>query len=292
MTGFGRDSVEVAGVTYGVEVRSVNHRYLDVRTRLPRVFIAAEPAVRSRVAARVSRGRVEVVVQSPGGENPPPTDVVVNLELARAVHGAHRRIADALGVPEGVSAHVLAQWPGVVEPVVTPADEAELLDALLPALDRALDGLIRMRDNEGAALATELSRRLDSVDALRKHIQVLVPEQGRAYRERLEARLREMLADLEMKVEEGRVLHEVGVFAERADVAEELARLDSHLDQARALLVAEDAVVGRRLDFLCQEMFREANTVGSKAQLLRISELSIELKAELERLREQVQNVE
>jgi uncharacterized protein (TIGR00255 family) len=222
--------------------------------------------------------------------------VEVDVALARSLLLAHETLSRALDVPLRVDTAQLTTFPGVLVPVQSASIDAHDAAALLSAVEQAADALLSMRTVEGEALATELSRRLEAVDGLRVRIAERAPEQNRAYRVRLEARMRELLSGLDLQTDHGRILHEVGIFAEKVDVAEELTRLQSHLAQARSWLAVDapagDDGVGRRLDFLCQEMHREANTIGSKVQDIEVAELVIELKAELERLREQVQNVE
>lgn len=293
MTGFGRAAVDVAGVRYAVEIRSVNHRYLDLKTRLPRALAATEAVVRERVSRYATRGRMDIVVAAVAGEAAAPGHVEINTPLARAVRDAHARLARELDIPDDTTATTVASWPGVLAAVPLDVDTTELEQAIGPALDAALTALVEMRQREGAALAADLGARLDLVAGITERIAERAPEQSIAYRERLLSRLRDLVAGLDLSVDEGRVVHEVAVFAEKADIAEEVSRLHSHVDQARGLVAApESDGVGRRLDFLCQEMGREANTIASKVQDRALSELAIDLKAELERLREQVQNVE
>jgi uncharacterized protein (TIGR00255 family) len=298
MTGFGRATVSdpEGGGTWAVEARSVNHRFLDVKLRLPPLLVDAESTLRAAVSQRLRRGRIELVVLSPhGDEAPAGLGVSVNFALAGRLVEAHRALADRLGVPVAVTTAELAAYPGVLLPGEDAATAEALRARLLVGVEAALDALVRARHDEGQALAAELSRRLDAVQALKAQIAHRAPEQAVAYRTRLEARMRELLGALDLTADPGRVLHEVAVFAEKTDVTEELARLEIHLGQA-ALFVrgegADDEGIGRRFDFVCQEMNREANTIGSKVQDVQISSLVIEVKAELERLREQVQNVE
>lgn len=293
MTGFGRAAFTLGAVAYAVEVRSVNHRYLDVKVRAPRVLVAAEAALRAAVGARLARGRVEVLVQSVAGEDAQPQTLIVDHALARAVHAAHAEIAEALGVPLALDTAALVAWPGVLQGHPAEIDDDEASAAACAALSTALDALVEMRAREGAALLAVLEAHLEAVADLRVALAARAPEQSVAYRARLKARVGELLEGLDIAVDEGRILHELAVFGERTDVAEELARLHAHLGQARALLADPGAEgSGRRLDFLCQEMFREANTIASKVDDVALSTLTIGLKAELERLREQVQNVE
>ncbi len=292
MTGFGRATVEVAGVACSVEVKTVNHRHLDLKVRLPRFLSAVEPAVRARLSTVVHRGRVDLSVNATT-DGAAPTSLELNLALAERLLGLHRELAERLEVPQRVDTAWLADYPGVLVAGAAAVDEGETQAQLLLGLDAALDALLAMRRREGEALAVELERRVDSVASVAQRIGPRIPQLSLDFRARLERRLRDLLATLDLEVDEGRILHEVGIFAEKSDVAEELTRLQSHLDQCRTLMqTSEETPVGRRLDFVFQEMNREANTIGSKIGDVEVSNLVIELKAELERLREQVQNVE
>ena len=297
MTGFGRATATAGELTYSVEVRAVNHRFLELRLRLPAALGHLEAPVRALLNARFRRGRIDFnAVSNLEEEAGRATGVTVNLLLARSLLAAHESLGHALGVPLRVDTALVAGFPGVLTPDTRAVVSEDVEAAFLGAVGQAADALVTMRSAEGEALSRELSRRLEAVDALRARVELRAPEQTRAYRQRLESRMRELLAGLDLQTDQGRILHEVGMFAEKVDVAEELTRLSSHVAQARAWLAddsqAGDDGIGRRLDFLCQEMHREANTIGSKVQDIEVSELVIELKAELERLREQVQNVE
>ncbi|MCB9542807.1 MAG: YicC family protein [Myxococcales bacterium] len=293
MTGFGRESLEIAGLGHTVEIRAVNHRFLDVKIRVPRAWTAIEPAIKAAVSARLQRGRIDVTLSTLGGDTAPANRVEINWPLAEAVRLAHAAIADKLGIPDACDTATLAAWPGVLVAGDAAVDAADAEQRLLAAVERAIDGLVEMRTREGEALAAILDAHLAAIEAHRAVLAREAPEQARAYEKRFEQRLREMLTAVGREVDEGRVLHEVGVFAEKTDVAEELARLGSHVEQARALLTGDPGDgIGRRLDFICQEMLREANTIGSKAQAIEMTRVVVDLKSELERLREQAQNVE
>jgi uncharacterized protein (TIGR00255 family) len=295
MTGFGRAAASVGGFAYAVEIRAVNHRYLDIRVRLPRELAAAEAAVRTRVGARLLRGRIEVGVYEVTGEVEGTARVALDLGLARAVREAHRTLADTLELLDTADAATIAAHPGVLVPAVPSLTEEQVERDLGEALERAIDGAVDMRRREGGALATELARLLDRIMGFQAQLSTRAPQLSAAYQARLERRVRDLLTEAGADADPGRILHEVALFAEKSDVAEELARLASHVAQARALLTDKEAKpepCGRRLDFLCQEMAREANTVGSKVQDLEMSRVALDLKVELERLREQVQNVE
>ncbi len=291
MTGFGRQTIDLGGIEHTVELRAVNHRFLDVRLKVPRALAPHETALRSRIAERLARGRIDVTVSAIGGDAAPPRAVRINWPLAEALRAAHAELAGKLGVPDTCdSAHVGA-WPGVLSTVADPTDDDADPAPLLAGLDAALDRLLEMRRREGDSLAAVIDGLLDAIDTHRVALAADAPGQSAAWQARFEKRLRETLAAVGREADEGRVLHEVAVFAEKTDIAEELARLASHIAQARELLASGEAV-GRRLDFVCQELLREANTVGSKVQAVEMTRRVVELKGELERLREQIQNVE
>lgn len=294
MTGFGRQTIELGGIEHTVELRAVNHRFLDLRLKLPRGLAPHETALRGRIGERLHRGRVDVTISAVGGEAAPPRAVSINWPLAEAVRAAHAELAGKLGVPDACDSALVGGWPGVMTTVADAADDAVDAGPLLDGLDAALDALVQMRRREGQNLAAVIEGLLGAIEAHAAALAVDAPGQAEAWQARFEKRLRETLAAVGREADEGRVLHEVAVFAEKTDIAEELARLDSHVAQARGLLEegAAGEAVGRRLDFICQEMLRETNTVGSKVQAVAMTRRVVELKGELERLREQIQNVE
>jgi uncharacterized protein (TIGR00255 family) len=298
MTGFGRATVSDPSGEGGwvVEVRSVNHRFLDLKLRLPAALTEAEPSIRALLGQRLRRGRIDLVVLSPyGEEGQAPRAFEVDAALAARLVDAHRALAHRFQLPMTLDSVTLAAHPGVLVPTADVEGAEVFRTRVMAAVEAAADALLAARISEGHALGLELTRRLDAIDVLRDDIETRAPEQSRLYRVRLEARMRDMLGALDLTSDASRVLHEVAIFAEKSDIAEELARLGIHLGQARRFVLGEGADeegIGRRFDFLCQEMNREANTIGSKVQDVRISERIIEMKAELERLREQVQNVE
>lgn len=284
MTGYGRGVAEQGGRRATVDVRAVNHRFLDLKLRGLPIAPALEEQVAARVRAALDRGAVAVSIHvaSPGAAAAARIDPAA----ARRAHEALAELARQLGVPPPDLALVLAQ-PGVVGSGDDADDEVEL--PVLPALDAALAQLERMRAAEGLALAAELRARFDELTAQRAAIAALAAAQPAQLARRLAERARRLLDDAE--VDPARLAQEVALLADRADVTEELVRLASHVEQARALLDAPGAV-GRRLDFLVQEMGRELNTIGSKSAAAEISALVVDAKAVLEKVREQVQNVE
>ena len=289
MTGFGRAAFEVAGVSFAVEVRAVNQRNLDLVVRLPRNFSGLEPEVRKAVAPRFARGKVEVSVAASAG-SAPRAELEVDRGLVQKYLALSRELSREAGVIDRVSVAELLGMPGVVRAVESQAREEDAAAPLLAAAGRAADAALAMREAEGAALARELAARLANVRALTSELAGRAGEVQRAVKEKLRARLEQLRAETGL-LDEVRLYHEVALAAERLDVAEELTRLASHADQMEAAL-ASDEPVGRRLDFLTQEFVREANTLGAKAGDAPLAQRVVDLKTEIDRIREQVQNVE
>jgi uncharacterized protein (TIGR00255 family) len=287
MTGYGRGAVERGAVHATVDVRSVNHRFLDLKLRGGQLPAAVEDAIAARVRAVIERGAVAIAVDLRGGA---AGGARIDGDAAVRAHRMLAELAARLAVPGPDLALVLAQ-PGVV----TAGDALDdgSAAAALDALDAALVQLDAMRAAEGAALAAEIGRRLDELAALRAQIDALAADVPRQVARRLTERVRRLVDDAGAAgaLDPGRLAQEIAVLAERADVTEELVRLTSHLDQARALL-AQAGAVGRRLEFLVQEIGRELNTIGAKAPAAEISAAIVDAKAALEKIREQVQNVE
>ncbi len=295
MTGFGRGVAEHGRARATVDVRTVNHRFLDLKLR-GALAPALEDAISSRVRGALERGAVTVSVHLARSGGAAPTRI--DQAAARAAHQQLGELARTLGVAEPDLALVLAQ-PGVVVAAVEdePRDDSDT-PAVLAALDAALVQLAGMRDGEGQALARELLARLDELGALRITLQKLAADVPERVQRRLQQRLERLLSDETIdkgdaagRLDPSRLAQEVALLAERADVTEELVRLASHLEQARALVTGSGAS-GRRLDFLVQEIGRELNTIGSKSAATEISSSIVEAKAVLEKVREQVQNVE
>jgi uncharacterized protein (TIGR00255 family) len=288
MTGFGVGRGRAGGEEFTAEVKAVNHKYVEVKVRLPRELQALEPELQRRVKAVCTRGAVELNLRR---ATPAPSGTVptVDAGMARAWRSALGEVARLTGLPDTTSAAEVASQPGVVRMEEPTVDVASATQAAEAAAAEALLGLVAMREREGASLGADLSGRLERVGQLGDELQRLAPRAVEEYRDRLAARLAELTAGV--GVEPQRLAQELALFAERSDIAEELTRLASHLSQFRALL-ASDEPSGRKLDFLLQEMNREVNTAGSKIQSAEASTRVVELKAELERIREQVQNVE
>jgi len=289
MTGFGRGafSSEAFGVT--VEIKTVNNRYLDIHLRLGQELSAIEMVVRKRVGARLSRGRVDLNINF---DRTGSATYEVNRPLIAGYVKALREIKEELGLAGEIDVNSLARVPGALTAARDGFDEQNMA-GVESALDEALDSLEQMRESEGAALAAEMRVRVAKIEAEVPIIEAAAAGLADAYRERLQKRVTELIARGSQAVEldAGRLAQEVAYLADRSDISEELARLRSHLEQFRSSIDA-DGEVGKRLDFLLQELNREANTVLSKSTEIAIKDSALAIKAEVEKLREQVQNVE
>ena len=288
MTGYGRAVEMVNGREFTVEIRSVNNRYLDCSVRLPRMLSFAEDAVKQAVKASVSRGKVDVFisVRSEGGEE---AQISLNTTVLEGYLTAMRRMVTEYGVSDDISVSALSRLPEVLTVEKPQVDEDQLLTDLMQTVQKALAGYDAMRCTEGEALDRDLRGR--GVTILELVSQV---EDGNAqtvvdYRARLEAKLREVLE--KTSIDESRILTEAAIFADKVAVDEETVRLRSHLQQMNTMLDSGGAI-GRKLDFLLQEMNREANTIGSKCTDVRLARIVVDIKAELEKIREQTQNIE
>ena len=288
MTGYGRAVETVNGREFTVELRSVNNRYLDCTVKLPRMVSFAEDAVKQAVKASVSRGKVDVFV-SVKSENAADATVTLNQVMVEGYLKAMEQMAEQYGIRNDVSVAVLSRMPEVFTIEKPQVDEEQLLTDLMSVVNNALAGYDAMRCTEGAALDADLRSRGQTILDL-----VAQVEQGNAqtvvdYRARLEAKLKEVLANT--AIDESRILTEAAIFADKVAVDEETVRLRSHLDQMNQMLTGGGAV-GRKLDFLLQEMNREANTIGSKCTDVKLARIVVDIKAELEKIREQTQNIE
>jgi uncharacterized protein (TIGR00255 family) len=288
MTGFGTATAQTPGGRLAVEARSVNHRFSEILVRLPRDLTALEDRIRSLVQTAVHRGRIEVVVSRDDGARRPRA-VRADADLAAAYARALRDVAAAVGVSGELTLTQVAGLPDVLRIEDDRVDVESLWGVLQPAVTGATEALVVMRQGEGRRLAEDLVARLATMEAHQAAIAGRSRQVVHGYGERLRARLAEVLG--QVPIDEARLAGELALFAERTDITEELTRLASHLTQFRQTL-QEDAPVGRKLEFILQEMGRETNTIGSKANDLEITRAVIAMKGELESLREQIQNVE
>lgn len=284
MTAFARQEARADWGAALWELRSVNHRYLDIVVRLPEELRALETKVREQVAARLRRGKVEGFLrfQAMPGLG---TAIEVNSELAEQLAHASREIDQMLYNPAPVHSLDVLRWPGVV---VTPSLDLEVIGtAVLAVLGRALDEMVQTRSREGEKIAAFLAERLNKVPPLLASVRERLPAVIQGMRDKLYARL----AELKAEVDEQRLEQEIVIFAQKVDVAEELDRVEAHVAEVRRVL-GQDQPVGRRLDFLMQELNREANTLSSKSADAETTRVAVELKVIIEQMREQVQNVE
>ena len=288
MTGYGRAVETVNGREFTVELRSVNNRYLDCSVRLPRLLSFGEDAVKQAVKRSVSRGKVDVFI-SVRSEEAEQTQVSLNGSVLEGYLAAMRRMVSEFGVTDDISVSTVSRLPEVFTIEKPEVDEEQLLKDLMYAVEKALEGYDAMRCTEGQALDQDLRSRGKTILELVSQV-----EQGNAqtvvdYRARLEAKLKEVLANT--AIDESRILTEAAIFADKVAVDEETVRLRSHLEQMNSMLTTGGAV-GRKLDFLLQEMNREANTIGSKCTDVKLARIVVDIKAELEKIREQTQNIE
>lgn len=288
MTGYGKGEGEQGGLRVTMEIKSVNHRYADVTVKLPRTFLGYENDLKKRVGSQVKRGKVDVYVNYEMSGEVLATPQV-NAPLATKYRDLFRALQQDLGLDGAVSLELVAAQKDVIQ--VTDADlDADLLrSTLLAAADAALAQLLTMRRAEGAETARDIAARLDAAAELLDQVAERAPAVPEEWRDKLQERLERLGQEVEWDPQ--RVAQEIAVFADRCDISEELARFRSHVGQFRDLL-ADPEPVGRRMDFLVQELNREVNTMGSKSNDAELTRLVVALKSELEKVREQVQNVE
>lgn len=288
MTGYGSAKGSVEGQEITVELKSVNNRYLDCSVRLPRNFLFAEDTVKQAVSAGVSRGKVDVFVSAQASQESGMV-VSVNEELARGYRDAVARIAETLGLESGLNAFSLARFPDVLTVERRELDKDKAAAALSEITAKAVEEFNAMREREGERLRRDMLGKLETIEGLVSVVEERSPQTVKEYRERLEARLRDILAD--RSLDEQRVITEAAIFADRTAVDEETVRLRSHIAQFRTML-EEGSPIGRKMDFLVQEFNRESNTIGSKCSDASLAKVVVDLKSEIEKIREQLQNVE
>lgn len=289
MTGYGRGSVAGDNFSAAVDLKTVNNRFLDVHLRLSAELSALEPSIRKRISSRLSRGRVDVAITF---ERISQVVYELNRPLIAGYVGALREMQQEFQIAGEVDINVLARLPGALQPARDALDNG-MVEGIERALDEAINELERMREQEGEALQTEMRERVDKIEALIPVIEGAAGGLAEAYRQRLQKRIGELLNRETQLIEldHARMAQEIAYLADRSDVSEEMVRLKSHLVQFREALDSTNET-GKMLDFLLQELNREANTTLSKSTELAIKEAALGIKAEVEKLREQVQNVE
>ena len=293
MTGYGRGEYQDEVQTITVEIRAVNHRYCDIFVKMPRRYSFAEEKIKSAVKAGLSRGKIEVNV-SVDNFGTSDTDIRLDAALAKRYYDVLHELSDTLDFglfEDQISLGLIAKMPDVIKGVAAEEDEDALLAALLDATDKAIANITTMRETEGQKLVADISMRADIIADIRSRIEERAPELEKEYAAKFKARIEELL-DGAAEVPEERIALEAAIFADKANITEELVRLDSHISQLREFLKGEEDSIGKKIDFLIQEMNREANTIGSKSNDKEITNMMLQLKAEIEKIREQVQNIE
>ena len=288
MTGFGRERMVLGGRDILVEIRSVNNRYNELSIRLSRAYLYLEEPLKKLVQEYISRGKAEVSVTITN-ISAPDTSIAVNTSIAKGYVDALRKANDELGLMDDLSLSRITHFQDIFTVVKAADDEDQMWNDVKTVAEAALKKFVSMRENEGARMKEDVLGRLENIEKMVGVIEEKAPETVAAYREKLFAKISEVLAD--KAVDEQRILTEAAIYAEKIAVDEETVRLRSHIEEFRAILEKED-IVGRKLDFLVQEMNREANTTGSKAQNIDITKTVIGIKSEIEKIREQIQNIE
>ncbi|MBR0374892.1 MAG: YicC family protein [Mogibacterium sp.] len=292
MTGFGRGEYSDGKKTITVEIKSVNHRYCDIYVKMPRRYSFAEERIKAAVKERLIRGKIEVSVMVDNfGES--ETEVRLNRDAAEKYYAALRALEEAFDLGDNRESYlrILAGMPDVIKAAPISDDEEEIIRTLLIPTGIALDNITHMREVEGTKLAEDLAQRTDTVERIKDVIAERAPQIQQEYADKMRDRIKELVGDA-IEVPAERILLEAAIFADKANITEELVRLGSHIAQMRSYLNGTEPAIGKKMDFLIQEMNREANTIGSKSNDGAITSMMLDLKAEIEKIREQVQNIE
>lgn len=288
MTGYGRGEATVDGCRIVFEIKSVNHKYFEFNSRISRGYLFLEDRLKAYVQSKISRGKVDVFLQIEPLEEA-DVQVLVNHALASGYLSALRELKERYQLPDEPTLALMSRYSDVFSVHKEPADEDAVWNAVRQVADMAIASFLRMREAEGARLQEDILEKAAEVITLVDQIEQITPETVESYRERLQGKIQELLQD--NRFDEQRLLTEVAIFADKVAVDEETVRLRSHFQQLRKL-VDSQGPVGRKIDFLVQEMNREANTIGSKSVNSQIAYLVVDIKALIEKIREQVQNVE
>lgn len=288
MTGYGRSQMIINGRDILVEIRSVNHRYFEYSSRIPRTYNYIDEKIKALLKSKISRGKVDVSVSVNNIEGR-DTEIAINKGIAEGYVNALRSIADELDVKDDLALSKLIKLPDIFNIQKTPDDEEQIWNDVSTVATEALSRFVSMRETEGEKLRSDLIGKSDSILEMVENVEAVSPQTVENYRERLVKKISEVLESRD--IDQQRIVTEAAIFAEKIAVDEETVRLRSHLSQF-CELVNSDEPVGRKLDFIVQEMNREVNTIGSKAQDLNITKIVVDMKAELEKIREQIQNIE
>ncbi|MBQ2890872.1 MAG: YicC family protein [Clostridia bacterium] len=287
MTGFGRAEMVIEGFTVSVQIRSVNHRYMDIALRIPRFYNFLEDKIRQKVAEYISRGKIEVAVSLKEQEGDDRV-ITLNRSLAENYIEVLKELA-SLGVEDDIKVSTVARYNDIFSVEYKEIDEDKMFEIINTALTSAFSEFNKMRSEEGERLEKDILFHLDNIANELKKIEEQSPQTVKLYRENLENKMRELLGDA--KVDETRLITETAIFADKVAIDEETVRLRSHIKAFKSALNT-DKPIGKKLDFIIQEMNRETNTIGSKANDIEIASLVVEIKSEIEKIREQIQNIE
>ena len=288
MTGFGRAEATVSGKLIAVELKSVNHRYFEFNCRTSRGYAFLEEKLKSYLSTRVSRGKIDMYVSITSVEDS-DVEVVVNHSLASGYAKAFSELSESYNVENDLTSSILARLPDVLNVRKVQEDEDEIFDIVKPVAEEAVNKFIDMREVEGKKLSEDVMGRAKTILDIVSVIEERSPETVREYEKRLYDRISELLEST--TIDQQRILTEAAIFADKVAVAEETVRLRSHFEQMESIMQSSEAV-GRKLDFIMQEMNREANTIGSKVTDAELAHRVVDIKAELEKIREQIQNIE
>ncbi|MCQ2567575.1 MAG: YicC family protein [Mogibacterium sp.] len=293
MTGYGKGEYRDDSKTITVEIKAVNHRYCDIFVKMPRRYSFAEESIKAAVKAGLSRGKIEVSV-SVDNFGQSDSDIRLDRDLASKYYNALKELKESFdlgGEQSEISLGLLARMPDVIKGVAAEDDEEALLACFLEATNKAVENISKMRETEGAKLVADIAMRADIISDIRSRIEERAPELEKEYAAKFRTRITDLL-DGVAEVPEERIALEAAIFADKANITEELVRLESHVSQLREFLTGKEGSIGKKIDFLIQEMNREANTIGSKSNDKEITSMMLQLKAEIEKIREQVQNIE
>jgi len=291
MTGYGKGEAEAEDLAFTVEIKTLNSRYRDIILRMPQEFQELEMDIRKWIAERINRGRVEISIKTEPILDRIEYELILNEPLAKAYVDIFKRISELYPVDSSVSIDTFCHLRDVIVQRPKERDIETLRFSLKKAIDKALDSVEEMRKREGETLQKDLLARIEKIKEILQEIKERSPVIVEFYKNRLKESVERLLQDQDISISEDRILQEVAIFAERSDITEEIVRLESHITQFLTFINREEPV-GRRLDFLIQEMNRETNTIGAKSQDSVISSFVVDIKAEIEKIREQVQNIE
>ena len=287
MTGYGKSTIAVNSREYQVEIKSINHRYSDINIKMPRAISYLEEDIKKEILKQIARGKIDVFVTF-SNNSTEANDIKINTEIAKLYISELRKLADEENLQSNIEVTDIAKFPDVLS-IKSNNDDESIKKELLQVLNEAINSLVKMREAEGTKICKDLNSRLDNIEAKVSKISKLSTGLIEEYVVKLEDRIKELLKTDD--IDKSRLAQEVVIYADKCSVEEEITRLNSHISQFRKLLES-DGAIGKKLDFLIQEMNRETNTIGSKANNLDITNNVVDVKTELENIREQIQNIE